>query len=74
MKTINTKIIYLWEQFQGYILKPAYNSVDMIEVELLDDDKGARDFNPVLLTVSYIIIFYIILFLKLVVAFRYEIL
>lgn len=75
MKTINTKIIYLWEQFQGYILKPAYNSVDMIEVELLDDDKGARDFNPVLLTVSFnIIIIYILLFLKLVVAFRYEIL
>ncbi|KPU77118.1 uncharacterized protein Dana_GF13711, isoform C [Drosophila ananassae] len=37
--------------FQGYILKPSYNSVDMIEVELLDDDKGARDFNPVLLTI-----------------------
>ncbi|XP_030369817.1 voltage-dependent calcium channel subunit alpha-2/delta-3 isoform X2 [Scaptodrosophila lebanonensis] len=37
--------------FQGYILKPAYNSVDMIEVELLDDDRAARDFNPVLLTI-----------------------
>lgn len=29
----------------------------MIEVELLDDDKGARDFNPVLLTVKFISIF-----------------
>ncbi|KRJ99303.1 voltage-dependent calcium channel subunit alpha-2/delta-3 isoform X6 [Drosophila yakuba] len=37
--------------FQGYILKPAYNSVDMIEVELLDDDRPARDFNPVLMTI-----------------------
>ncbi|XP_060654964.1 LOW QUALITY PROTEIN: voltage-dependent calcium channel subunit alpha-2/delta-3 [Drosophila nasuta] len=37
--------------FQGYILKPAYNSVDMIEVELLDDDRIARDFNPVLMTI-----------------------
>ncbi|XP_017003318.1 voltage-dependent calcium channel subunit alpha-2/delta-3 isoform X6 [Drosophila takahashii] len=37
--------------FQGYILKPSYNSVDMIEVELLDDDRSARDFNPVLMTI-----------------------
>ncbi|XP_037933678.1 voltage-dependent calcium channel subunit alpha-2/delta-3 isoform X2 [Teleopsis dalmanni] len=37
--------------FQSYILKPAYNSVDMIEVELLDDDRAPRDFNPVLLTI-----------------------
>ncbi|XP_068145664.1 voltage-dependent calcium channel subunit alpha-2/delta-3 isoform X5 [Drosophila tropicalis] len=37
--------------FQGYILKPAYNSVDMIEVELLDDDRLPRDFNPVLMTI-----------------------
>ncbi|XP_034475779.1 voltage-dependent calcium channel subunit alpha-2/delta-3 [Drosophila innubila] len=37
--------------FQGYILKPAYNSVDMVEVELLDDDRIARSFNPVLLTI-----------------------
>ncbi|XP_071635813.1 voltage-dependent calcium channel subunit straightjacket isoform X2 [Temnothorax longispinosus] len=29
--------------FQG-ILKPAYNSVDMAEVELVDNDKGPRDF------------------------------
>ncbi|XP_059614107.1 voltage-dependent calcium channel subunit alpha-2/delta-3 isoform X2 [Phlebotomus argentipes] len=30
--------------FQG-ILKPAYNAVDMIEVELMDDDRDPRDFN-----------------------------
>uniref|UniRef100_A0A1B0DG25 Uncharacterized protein n=1 Tax=Phlebotomus papatasi TaxID=29031 RepID=A0A1B0DG25_PHLPP len=27
------------------ILKPAYNAVDMIEVELMDDDRDPRDFN-----------------------------
>ncbi|XP_037905987.1 voltage-dependent calcium channel subunit alpha-2/delta-3 isoform X5 [Hermetia illucens] len=27
------------------ILKPAYNSIDMMEVELLDDDRSPRDFN-----------------------------
>lgn len=31
-------------QFQG-ILKPAYNSVDMTEVELMDQDKGPREFD-----------------------------
>ncbi|XP_029166338.1 voltage-dependent calcium channel subunit alpha-2/delta-3 isoform X2 [Nylanderia fulva] len=30
--------------FQG-ILKPAYNSVDMAEVELMDNDKGPREFD-----------------------------
>ncbi|KAK2575605.1 hypothetical protein KPH14_011311 [Odynerus spinipes] len=30
--------------FQG-ILKPAYNSVDMTEVELMDQDKGPREFD-----------------------------
>ncbi|XP_072766737.1 voltage-dependent calcium channel subunit straightjacket isoform X2 [Anoplolepis gracilipes] len=30
--------------FQG-ILKPAYNSVDMAEVELMDHDRGPRDFD-----------------------------
>ncbi|XP_011136367.1 voltage-dependent calcium channel subunit alpha-2/delta-3 isoform X5 [Harpegnathos saltator] len=30
--------------FQG-ILKPAYNSVDMAEVELMDHDKGPREFD-----------------------------
>ncbi|XP_076666830.1 voltage-dependent calcium channel subunit straightjacket isoform X3 [Andrena cerasifolii] len=30
--------------FQG-ILKPAYNSVDMAEVELMDQDRGPREFN-----------------------------
>lgn len=47
-------MVFSIAQFQGYILKPAYNSVDMIEVELLDDDRVARDFNPVLMTVSFI--------------------
>lgn len=41
-------------QFQG-ILKPAYNSVDMVEVELVDDNGGPRDFNVSLLAVSQII-------------------
>lgn len=31
-------------QFQG-ILKPAYNRVDMLEVEVMDDDTEPRDFN-----------------------------
>ncbi|XP_055843710.1 voltage-dependent calcium channel subunit alpha-2/delta-3 isoform X3 [Episyrphus balteatus] len=38
------------------ILKPAYNSVDMIEVELLDDDREPRDFNPVLINIRDAII------------------
>lgn len=42
-------------QFQD-ILKPAYNTVDMIEVELTDDDRGPRDFNPALLHVSAILL------------------
>ncbi|XP_026478541.1 voltage-dependent calcium channel subunit alpha-2/delta-3-like [Ctenocephalides felis] len=36
--------------FQG-ILKPAYNSVDMVEVELVDDNGGPRDFNVSLLAI-----------------------
>lgn len=40
-------------QFQD-ILKPAYNTVDMIEVELTDDDQGPREFNNQLLNVSVI--------------------
>ncbi|XP_038116859.1 voltage-dependent calcium channel subunit alpha-2/delta-3 isoform X6 [Culex quinquefasciatus] len=38
------------------ILKPAYNTVDMIEVELTDDDRGPRDFNPALLHIRESII------------------
>lgn len=34
------------------ILKPAYNSVDMAEVELMDDDSEARHFDANLLEVS----------------------
>ncbi|XP_030025164.1 voltage-dependent calcium channel subunit alpha-2/delta-3 isoform X4 [Manduca sexta] len=32
------------------ILKPSYNSVDMIEVELFDDDRGPRNFSKELTT------------------------
>ena len=39
-------------QFQG-ILKPSYNSVDMAEVELVDDQGEARDFNQKLHDVSF---------------------
>ncbi|KAG8232667.1 hypothetical protein J437_LFUL011900, partial [Ladona fulva] len=31
------------------ILKPSYNSVDMAEVELVDDDSGPREFSPELI-------------------------
>ncbi|XP_051159671.1 voltage-dependent calcium channel subunit alpha-2/delta-3 isoform X5 [Leptopilina boulardi] len=31
------------------ILKPAYNSVDMVEVELVDQDRGPRDFDDALI-------------------------
>lgn len=34
------------------ILKPAYNSVDMAELELMDDDREARQFDNNLLEVS----------------------
>lgn len=37
-------------QFQG-ILKPAYNTIDMLEVELLDDDSEPRAFSEELLKV-----------------------
>ncbi|XP_077284622.1 voltage-dependent calcium channel subunit straightjacket isoform X2 [Arctopsyche grandis] len=32
------------------ILKPSYNSVDMVEVELIDDERGPRDFNEELIS------------------------
>ncbi|XP_070491988.1 voltage-dependent calcium channel subunit alpha-2/delta-3 isoform X2 [Chironomus tepperi] len=35
--------------FYKDILKPAYNSVDMIDVELVNDDREPRDYDPVLL-------------------------
>ncbi|KAL7043546.1 hypothetical protein ACKWTF_001566 [Chironomus riparius] len=35
--------------FQHELLKPSFNSVDMVEVELIDDSKGVRDYNPELL-------------------------
>lgn len=39
-------------QFQG-ILKPSYNSVDMVEVELFDDDRKPREFSKELTAVSF---------------------
>lgn len=44
-------IVIFTIQFQG-ILKPSYNSVDMIEVELLDDDSEPREFSEKLLMVT----------------------
>lgn len=38
------------DQFQG-ILKPAYNAIDMLELELLDDDSEPREFSKELLKV-----------------------
>jgi voltage-dependent calcium channel alpha-2/delta-3 len=40
------------QQFYKDILKPAYNAVDMIEVELVDDDHEPRDFSSNLVLVS----------------------
>lgn len=40
-----------FDQFQG-ILKPAYNTIDMLEVELLDDARDPRDFSDTLLKVT----------------------
>lgn len=34
------------------ILKPAYNAIDMVEVELLDDNSEPRQFSDDLLTVN----------------------
>lgn len=42
----------LARQFQKGILKPAFNSLDMSEVELMDDGHDARDFSKFLLDVS----------------------
>lgn len=42
-------------QFQKGILKPAFNSLDMSEVELMDDGHDAREFSKFLLDVSEII-------------------
>jgi hypothetical protein len=48
---VNVILSYCF-QFQG-ILKPSYNSVDMAEVELVNDRREARDFNPKLREVSF---------------------
>lgn len=44
----------IFPQFQGKILKPSYNAVDMAEVELMDDGYDARDFSSFLLEVSWL--------------------
>ncbi|KAG5676553.1 hypothetical protein PVAND_006378 [Polypedilum vanderplanki] len=36
--------------FQNELLKPSYNSIDMVEVELIDADRFCRDFHPELLS------------------------
>lgn len=51
------EIISLLLQFYKDILKPAYNAVDMIEVELMEDDYEPRDFNPLLIQVNNVKIF-----------------
>lgn len=40
------------QQFQGKVLKPSFNAIDMAEVELMDDGYDARDFSTFLLDVS----------------------
>lgn len=46
----NSKFIL---QFQKNLLKPAYNSLDLVEVELTDDaNKVPRDYNEDLINVS----------------------
>lgn len=40
-----------YKKFQG-ILKPAYNSVDMAEVELMDHDRGPREFDEGIVVVN----------------------
>lgn len=42
------------DQFQG-ILKPAYNAIDMLELELLDDDSEPREFSKELLKVYWFV-------------------
>ena len=34
-------------------MKPAYNSVDMVDVELVDDDREPRDYDEVLIEVKF---------------------
>lgn len=47
-------------QFEG-ILKPAYNRVDMAEVELTDDDLDPREYNRTLIEVCFF--FFLIIYL-----------
>lgn len=48
---INNFINSINFQFFKDILKPAYNSVDMIDVELVNDDREPREYDPLLLEV-----------------------
>lgn len=41
------------------MLKPSYNSVDMADVELMDDGYGPRDYSSFLLEVGANIVFVI---------------
>jgi hypothetical protein len=45
-------------------LKPAYNAVDMIEVELMDDDHEPREFNPNLVQVKCQVLYFITFFIR----------
>lgn len=56
-------ICYIFVQFQDNILKPSYNSVDMVEVELLDDDSAPRNFSKMLLDVILYTCNYLSIFL-----------
>lgn len=44
-------LLDIFSQFQG-ILKPGYNVVDMLEVELINDKRAPRDFNADLINVN----------------------
>lgn len=50
LRTLQDFFFYLI-QFQD-ILKPAYNSIDLAEVELLDDNSEPRQFDQGLLEVN----------------------
>lgn len=45
---------YIFKKQFRDILKPAYNDIDITEVELMDDDKPIREFGTFLLNVSFI--------------------
>lgn len=55
---LNKLLLYLiFLQFQG-ILKPSYNSIDLTDVELMDDGRDPLDFNDKILEVlNYKLVF-----------------